>query len=179
MKILIVNGNSREDYLEFDTYIKELVINLKEIGHEINQIELNGMELYDCIGCYNCWVKTPGICCFDDGQGSFIQEYLAADAVIFASPVIMGFVSAQLKRLSDRMIPLVHPFLIINNNRMAHIPRYSHYPKVALLLDDSGKLYDGSLDIFKTVYRNASTEKLNLWDTKRKVKEIAYEIDSI
>jgi hypothetical protein len=38
------------------------------------------------------------------------------------------------KRAADQMIPLVHPYLVIENGEMHHRPRYERYPLMGLLL---------------------------------------------
>ncbi len=174
MKVTIFNANPKVGDQEFDGYIKELKSSLADKEHEAKLIMLRDFQLHECIGCYTCWLKTPGICCFDDGIDEILKAYLAADIVVYASPVIMGFVSALLKRVNDRMLPVVHPFLKLSEDRMAHLMRYDHYPEPVLLLDaDSG---DESLEFINLVYRNSKRGTFRILSSKLEVEELCHEI---
>ena len=179
MRILILNGNPKTEYIEFDSYLKNLKNSLENKSNETKLISLRSIQLHDCIGCYSCWLKTPGICCFNDGMEDILKEYLAADIVIFASPIIMHFVSALLKRVNDRMLPLGHPFLALKENRMSHVQRYSHYPKTTLLLDNPDNFDAGSSELIETVYKSSSRNLRKIWSTMQDVEEITNEIDNI
>lgn len=121
-------------------------------------------------------MKTPGICYFDDGIDEILKEYLAADIVIYASPVIMSYVSALLKRAIDRMLPVMHPFLKLKEDRMSHFLRYSHYPKPFLILDSSENLNGGSSDYIEAVYRNSQRGRPKILSMKQDVEELCNEI---
>ncbi|MFZ5967915.1 MAG: flavodoxin family protein [Bacillota bacterium] len=176
MKVLILNGNPKIEYKEFDLYVKDLKHSLESKEHETKLIMLRSFQLHDCIGCYTCWLKTPGICCFNDGIDEIIKEYLAADIVIYASPVIMNYISALLKRVNDRMLPVVHPFLTLKEDRMTHLSRYSHYPKSVFLLDKPGSSDGGSSDFIERIYRSSQRDVPKILNTKQDVEEICNEI---
>ncbi|MCX7922564.1 MAG: flavodoxin family protein [Clostridia bacterium] len=171
MKILILNGNPKAEYEEFDLYLKDLQSLFESKNHKTKLIMLRNLQLHDCIGCYACWLKTPGICFFDDGIDEILKEYLAADIVISASPVIMNFISALLKRVNDRMLPVMHPFLKLNEDRMGHFLRYSHYPKTVLLLDRP----EGS-NLIDMVYKNSQRGAPKILNTKQSMEEICNEV---
>ena len=57
-----------------------------------------------------------------------------SDFVLFASPLVMGLVTALLKKKMDRMIPLVHPYLTVEHGEIYHLPRYQRYPLFGLLV---------------------------------------------
>ncbi len=176
MKVLILNGNPKAEYKAFDLYLQELRCLLENENHEIKYIMLRNFQLHDCIGCYTCWLKTPGICCFDDGIDEILKEYLAANIVIYASPVIMSFISALLKRVNDRMLPVVHPFLKLREDRMSHLLRYSHYPKPILLLDSSGNLDESGFDFIERIYKNSQRGATKILNIKQDIKEVCNEI---
>jgi multimeric flavodoxin WrbA len=48
------------------------------------------MKIHHCLGCFNCWVKTPGTCSIHDDEAEVTRRYIASDLVILASPLIMG-----------------------------------------------------------------------------------------
>jgi multimeric flavodoxin WrbA len=179
VKVLILNGNPKEEYGELDSYLKDLSHSLESKNHETKLIMLRSFQFHDCIGCYTCWLKTPGICCFKDGMEDILKEYLAADVVILASPIIMGYISALLKRVNDRLLPFGHPFLVLRENRMAHVPRYSHYPKTTLLLDSNEKIDEESFKLIEMVYKNSARGVTKIWSSKQEVEEISNEVVNI
>lgn len=127
MKYLILNGQTKEDAVldsSFGKYLDQLKYALMEKRQEVVYYELNNHTIKDCIGCYNCWLKTPGICIWKDDMVSILEETVVSDVVIIASPVKMSFISSHAKRIKDRQLPLVHPYLKMNEDRMGHIMRY-------------------------------------------------------
>lgn len=92
-------------------------------------LDLNETPAKDCIGCWSCWLKTPGRCIHKDLDW-FYQAYLEADEVIVFSKVSQGFVSGHLKTLIDRMIPLFLPYITYKTGESMHVPRYAKYPEV-------------------------------------------------
>jgi hypothetical protein len=55
-----------------------------------------------------------------------------------ASPVMMGFPSALLKKALDKLIPLLHPYIKLVNGECHHRKRYDRYPLLGLILEKSG-----------------------------------------
>ena len=76
-----------------------------------NCFDLTKTNIADCIGCWTCWWKTPGICIHED-LADFYRSYINADKVIIFAKLENGFVSSKLKTLLDRMIPLFLPYTI-------------------------------------------------------------------
>lgn len=79
-----------------------------------------------CIGCFGCWVKTPGQCILKDSY-SHMGEYLVeSDEVILISRCTYGGFSPFVKNVLDRSISYIHPFFEIRNGEMHHKHRYDH-----------------------------------------------------
>lgn len=173
-RILIINGNPKEEKTEFDRYCEELAKELSLQGNEVRFLTLRDKKISDCIGCYACWLKTPGICALKDDQEEILKGYVWSDFIVLASPVIMGFVSSLLKKANDRMLPLVHPFLKLNNDRMAHYPRYDKEYKVGLMVDDNDSVDEEDIEIISKVYNKAEFIKT----MKQSVREVSYEINN-
>ena len=60
MKITILNGNPEASPL--DAYLAQLKAALENTGHRVTQLDLRSLPLRYCVGCFGCWVKTPGEC---------------------------------------------------------------------------------------------------------------------
>ena len=133
MRITIFNGEP-DAGSAFHAYVHTLAGALGTAGHAVEVLDLATLELKGCSGCFQCWLKTPGRCQKRDDSGRLCQAAMAADLVLLASPVTLGFTSVLLKRAADQMIPLVHPYLVMEVGEMHHRPRYARYPGFALLL---------------------------------------------
>jgi hypothetical protein len=97
-------------------------------------LRLRDKEIRHCIGCYSCWLKTPGLCVHQDEMAQVYAAYTAADAVVFASPLVMGNIGSGLKAVQERLIAMLLPYLRVEGDRMRHPPRYGRQPVMGLLL---------------------------------------------
>lgn len=162
MKVLLINGSTPED-TGLQTYLDAFAHQRTAMGDIVRQLALADMKFHECIGCYNCWLKTPGLCCFKDDHEEILKGAVWADQVIWASPVRMGFVTARVKKAVDRMLPVVHPFLKMSGDRMTHYLRYEKTAPNGLLLQAGPELNADALAGIKAMYSRfafvAPTEK--------------------
>jgi multimeric flavodoxin WrbA len=133
MKITILNGNPEPS--SFDTYLTELREVVQTEGHTVTQLDLRDMPLRYCIGCWGCWVKTPGECISRDASLEMGRTVINSDFLLWAAPLRMGFPSELLKRALDKHLPLIHPYVLVDQGEAHHRKRYAHYPRVGLLVE--------------------------------------------
>jgi multimeric flavodoxin WrbA len=89
------------------------------------------MKLGHCVGCFGCWLKTPGICVENDDGRKIAKEIIRSDVTVMFSKLAFGCYSPELKNIIDRIIsPLLQPFMEISNGETHHIPRYPCYPRL-------------------------------------------------
>jgi multimeric flavodoxin WrbA len=183
MRIVILNGNPESSDSVFDSYIKKLAIELTTKGHRVAALNLKGMDIRCCTGCWGCWVKTPGECVNRDDSGTVLREIVGSDFLLMASPVIMGFPSALLKKTMDKMVPLVLPYSELVRGEMHHVARYDKYPVMGLLLGKRDDTDEEDIriisDIFGRTALNMKTRLALTALTSSPVKEVVDEIDRI
>lgn len=183
MTITILNGNPSAGADAFDGYLSALSQSLHERNHTAILHTLRKLDLKYCVGCFECWVKTPGTCRVMDGSEALRRDYINSDIAIFASPIIMGFTSALLKRAHDRLIPLLHPYLQWTKHEMHHVSRYRSYPLMGLILQNDGDATDEDIEIITDIYRrdaiNFRTSFVRTWLTTRRIQEVVDEIDGL
>lgn len=63
-------------------------------------ISLAGLDIRPCRACLSC--RKEGKCAIDDDLSPIYQKMLAAEAIILASPVYVGSVTALMKSLMER-----------------------------------------------------------------------------
>jgi multimeric flavodoxin WrbA len=133
VKIAVLNGEP-EAGSGFDLYVRALTERATAAGHDVQLLDLRDLDLKGCSGCFGCWVKTPGECVKRDDSALVCRAVIGSDLALLASPLVMGFTTALLKRAADQMIPLLHPYFVVEGGEMHHRARYKHYPLLALLL---------------------------------------------
>jgi multimeric flavodoxin WrbA len=81
---------------------------LESLGHDVERIYLNNKAIGGCLGCAKCRENPAEIACVqnDDAIG-ILEQMIASEAVLFASPIYFWGFSAQIKRLIDRGYSLV------------------------------------------------------------------------
>ena len=183
MKITILNGNPDMRNATFDDYLKHLSEEVGSDGHEVTSFELREMDIKYCIGCFGCWVKSPGECRSGDESREVCRAYINSDFVLWASPVIMGFYSSLLKKVTDKFVCLVHPYGEFVEGEVHHLPRYVHYPIAGLLLEKGSDTDDEDIQIISNIHsRTVLNFKSSLAFTKLTidpVEEVADAINSI
>ena len=124
-------------------------------GWELDIIDLAEARLTNCIGCFECWVKTPGQCRFGDFGRELAGKVIHSDLFLIVSRIRFGSYSSDVQRAWERMLPLLSPLFEKVDGETHHVHRYDRYPSIAALgvLDGA----DGkSEEIFrKRVKRNS------------------------
>lgn len=76
-------------------------------GHSVSHVDLDGMKLHGCRGCYACMQHEdrPG-CVQQDDAYAVYQAMIAADAVLLATPLYMWSYAGPMKTMMDRCLAL-------------------------------------------------------------------------
>ena len=112
MKLLIHDLDEREFHNLFP-----------QIGEDITVIADNS-AIHPCIGCFGCWIKTPGICVIKDGYQELGKMLSGCDEMIVISKCLYGGFSPFVKNVLDRGIAYIHPYFTRRNGEMHHRRRY-------------------------------------------------------
>ena len=183
MNICIVDGNPSTGTGGLQSFLEGLVGGLTAGGTSVEEIRLRDLEMRYCTGCFGCWVKSPGECVFKDDSAGICSQVINSDLTLFASPVIMGFPSALLKKAHDRLLPLIHPYIEFVQGECHHRARYSRYPLFGLLLEKQSDTDQEDLDLVTEIYgRLALNFKSSLAlskTTETSPQEVCDEINSI
>ena len=132
MIITILNGDMAQGESDFSVYIEKLSNSLKQ-QHSVTLYPLYKMNLHYCTGCWSCWWKTPGKCAIKDDADEILKSVVNSDFLIFASPLMAGFTSSALKKITDRFVALLHPYIQMKNGECHHLKRYEKYPDFGLV----------------------------------------------
>ena len=67
MKVIALNSSPRgEGISKTGMLLDALVEGMREAGAEVETIHLRQKKINNCIGCYTCWTKSPGVCVHKD-----------------------------------------------------------------------------------------------------------------
>jgi len=179
MRITILNGEP-DSTSAFQKYLRDLALRLADLGHTVTPFNLAELNLKGCSGCFGCWVKTPGECAKRDDSAQVCRSAIGADLLLMASPLVMGFTTALLKRAADQMIPLIHPYFVMEGGEVHHRARYERYPKFGLLLgaggDSDAEDIEITIAIWTRMARNLKSSMVFTAVTDRSAQEVAHEI---
>ncbi len=102
-------------------------------GSEVEVFPLREMRIAHCLGCFNCWLKTPGLCVENDAGRQIAKAVIHSDTVVFFTPVTFGGYSPDLKRMVDRFIQIASPYFMMDHGEVHHPPRYPRRPRFVMV----------------------------------------------
>lgn len=107
MKLVCLLGSPRKNG-NSATVAARLTARAQELGAEVETIYLNGLEYRGCQACYAC-KQGAETCVIKDDLQPVLEAVRQADAVVMASAVYYGEVTAQLKAFIDRSFCFLKP----------------------------------------------------------------------
>jgi multimeric flavodoxin WrbA len=97
--VLGINGSPRIGG-NSDLLLDKALEVAKEAGAQIEKIILNNLKFFPCQECEK--VKDDGSCIIEDDWQLIFKKIAVADAIILATPIFFGSLSAQTKMMIDR-----------------------------------------------------------------------------
>ena len=90
------------------------------------QIISDNGTIKPCVGCFGCWIKTPGQCVIKDGYYTLGEWISRCKDLIIVSECAYGGFSPFVKNVLDRSISYISPHFIIRKKEMHHRRRYDN-----------------------------------------------------
>lgn len=101
-----------------------------EEGNEDIAVFRGDLDINHCVGCFGCWVKTPGKCLINDRAQRLPSMIASCDEIVLISENLYGGFSSKVKRCLDRSIGYILPFFRIVNDEMHHSLRHYNAPTI-------------------------------------------------
>lgn len=79
-----------------------------------------------CMGCFGCWTRTPGVCVIRDGYNNLGELLSRSDELIIISKCMYGSYSPFVLNVLNRSISYVLPYFVTRNGETHHRKRYDH-----------------------------------------------------
>ena len=99
-----------------------LSISLPQEG-DYRYVDLSQLTIHNCVGCFGCWVKTPGRCVIRDDAVGVYPLIAASSQVIYVSRLYCGSYDVVMKTMLERAIPVQQAFLRLHQGETHHVQR--------------------------------------------------------
>lgn len=121
MKILGISGGSRNG--NNDAMCKEALMGAKEVGAEVEFINLNELHIEHCTGCTACVMSLMsgkgGLCPIKDDFEWLREKMMDADGIVWSIPIFEKGASGLFRTIMDRMGPRNDKGMIIIGSKIA------------------------------------------------------------
>ena len=91
---------------------------------EIEIINTADLKIMHCVGCNQCWLKTPGVCAIKDDYEVILKKIVSADNLWIVADTKFGFVDYRGKRVLDRIVPMLNMYIEFRDGWERHQLRY-------------------------------------------------------
>ena len=132
--------------------------NTKIFSKEIDNIK-------GCLGCFNCWIKTPGKCIIEDSYTEMPKYILESDTFVIITRIKYGCYTSYVKNVLDRSIGFMLPFFQTVNGELHHTPRYNKSPKLVVIGYGDDITFDEEQTFKKLIKGNAINLCCNYYKT--------------
>ena len=154
MNVTLLNGALADDPFT-DSVAHSLAQEYAAQGATVTAWRLRDHKVAYCLGCFECWTHTPGICRIDDDARAISASIIRSDLRVDVSPVTFGGYSSEFKKALDRSICLIQPFFTRINGEVHHSPRYAKFPRLRVVGVLPGPDFDQEAIFRMLIARNA------------------------
>ncbi len=127
MHVMAINGSPRKEKSSTCHILVPLLEGMRTAGATTELVQLEQLHINRCLGCFLCWVKTPGKCVQKDDMSVVLERFVQADLLVFGTPLYHYHMSGLMKNFIDRTLPMFEPWLVEDPNnpeRSGHPDRY-------------------------------------------------------
>ena len=130
MNVLAINGGSRVKG-NSTIMLNEFFRGVRDAGLEADLVHVRDLNIKSCRGCLRCNLIKRCALRGDDWK-NLSQKILAADAIVFSSPVYFHHITGDLKKVLDRFRSFVN--VRLNDDGLIHTPWQTWNKKFVLLM---------------------------------------------
>jgi multimeric flavodoxin WrbA len=137
-RVFALNGSPKGPNGNTEILLQEFLAGVKEAGGEASTAYVKDLHVEFCRGCFSCWVVTPGKCVHDDDVPRILDEIRQADVLVWATPLYHSGMTAMMKALLERTLPLSKPWMVQIGGRTHHPGREGARKQRTVLISNCG-----------------------------------------
>lgn len=120
MKVLAINSSPLMGKGNTAVILNPFLDGMREAGAEVELFYTKKLKIKPCQGCFNCWLKTPGVCFQRDDMDMLLPKIGESDIWVLATPLYVDGMTGPMKNLIDRIIPGAQPFFELRDGHIRH-----------------------------------------------------------
>ena len=93
------------------------------VGEGNAAIDLSALHISNCVGCFGCWVRTPGRCVLRDDAVNIYPLIARASRVLYVTRLCYGSYDVPMKTMLERAIPIQKAFIRLYQGETHHFQR--------------------------------------------------------
>jgi multimeric flavodoxin WrbA len=121
MKVLAISGSPHRGKGNTALILDPFLEGLREAGADVELLYTRDLEIKPCLGCFDCWTKTPGKCAQDDDMAGLLARLREAELWVLATPLYFDGPSGPLKIVMDRMTAFLRFPAEVRSGRSRHV----------------------------------------------------------
>jgi len=121
MKVLAINGSPHKLKGNTALVLDPFLEGLRDAGAEVELLYTRDLRINPCLGCFGCWIKTPGKCVQQDDMADLLPRLRQADVWVLATPLYFDGPSGPLKNVMDRMTSFLRLAAEVRDGRSRHL----------------------------------------------------------
>lgn len=102
---------------------RSLAVATEDFREETKVIDLSSRRIAGCMGCFGCWIKTPGKCVIRDDAVEVYPLIARSDRVLYVSRVRYGSYDTVMKTMLERAIPIQKAYIRLHRGETHHVQR--------------------------------------------------------
>lgn len=92
-------------------------------GGDFQLVNVAEQAIAPCVGCFGCWIKTPGRCVIRDDAPAIYPHIARCDRLLVVSRLFLGCYDLPMKRLMERSLPNQQAFIRLHHGESHHVQR--------------------------------------------------------
>ena len=162
MKILVLNGSPKKEKSDTMCITRAFLEGMNEVTEQyIHIVNVIDKHIEYCSGCFTCML-SGGNCIHKDDMREILEEILKSDLLIFSYPLYCYGMTAPLKALLDRTLPLSSMAMQKIGDRYEHIGQ-ADFSRLKYLMicgrgfPNSKQNFEPAVAQFKLCFQNGHT----------------------
>jgi len=138
MKVLAINGSPHGGKGNTALILDPFLEGLRDAGADVELVCTRDLDINPCLGCFGCWIKTPGKCVQQDDMAGLLHLLREADVWVLATPLYFDGPSGSLKNLMDRTTAFLRMAAEVRSGRSRHLVEEAVSGGKVLLVSNCG-----------------------------------------